>query len=216
MRYKYFKSSSAKTFSAFLFLIFSIVCLSSAAAQKKTPKTSAPKNVIDFLKILPESYSQIIARNPRADRISLIKYDRRENDFVRLGAENFMGYAEIALFKRKSGGHIIAVNEYAQDKTCCDGGVKFYEYSKGKWKEIEPLPAFTYGDLLTAFHGKTNRPPTEEEMDQQMFELNEPTAGEITLQIGGVAVYGFRWNGSDFDGGMLYLLDENQSAEQTK
>ena len=210
MKNKHFKLDFAGAFGAFLFLIGSVFCLSSAvAAQKKMPKTSAPKNVIDYLKILPEGYSQIIARNRRADRLSLIKYDRRENNFVRLGAKNFMGYAEIALFKKKSGGYLVAVNEYAQDKTCCDGGLTFYEYNKGKWKEVEAFPRFTYGDLLTAFHGKTHRQPTEEEMNQQIFELNEPLADEITLQIGGVAVYGFHWNGSDFDSGMLYLLDEN-------
>jgi len=192
-----------------LFFVFAIFCLSSeSAAQKKTvkPKSAAPQNVIDYLKILPKNYSQILTANDRADRLSLIKHDRRKTNFLRLEATNFMGYAEIALFKKKSGGHLVAVNEYAQNSTCCDGGVVFYEYNKGKWKEVEAFPRFSHGDLLTAFSGKMKRQPTEEEMEQQIYELHEPDAPEITLKIGGVAVYGFRWNGTDFDGGMLYLL----------
>ena len=182
-----------------------------AAAQKKPakPKSAAPQTVIDYLKILPKNYSQIIAANPKANRLSLIKYDRRKDNFVRIGAENFWGYAEIAVFKKKSGGHLVAVNEYAQNSTCCDGGLVFYEYNKGKWKEVDPLPQFTYGDLLTAFHGKTKRQPTSEEMDERIFEIGKPQPGEITLKIAGIPVYGFLWNGEDFEGGMLYLLDEN-------
>lgn len=212
MKNKRFEIISTKTAQAVFVLVCGIFCLSSnAAAQKKTakPKSSAPQNVVDYLKILPKTYSQIVRANARADRLSLIEYDRRKDDFLRLGAANFTGYAEIALFKKKSGGHLVAVNEYAQNSTCCDGGAAFYEYGKGRWTEVEALPRFSYGDLLTAFHGKTNRQPTEEEMEQQVFELHEPSAQEITLKIGGVAVYGFRWNGTGFDGGMLYLLDEN-------
>lgn len=210
MKTKRLKIVYTKTVSAAIFFVCSVFCLSpETVGQKKIVQSAAPQNVVDYLKILPKSYSKILATNDRADRLSLIKYDRRASNFVRIGAKNFMGYAEIALFKKKSGGHLVAVNEYAQNVTCCDGGVTFYEYNRGKWKEVDPFPRFTYGDLLTAFHGKTKRQPTDEEMDQRVFELHAPTADEITLTIGGVAVYGFRWNGSDFDSGMLYLLDEN-------
>ena len=210
MKNKNLKIFFTKIVGAVLLLVCGIFCLpSEAAAQKKTVKPAAPKTVIDYLKILPKSYSQIITANGNADRLSLIKYDRRKSGFLRLGATNFMGYAEIALFKKKSGGHLVAVNEYAQNSTCCDGGVAFYEYNKGKWKEVEALPRFSSGDLRTAFHGKTKRQPTDEEMEMQILEMHEPNADEITLKIGGIAVYGFRWNGTDFDSGMLYLLDEN-------
>jgi hypothetical protein len=206
---KRLKIISAKAICAALFLICCVFGSAlETAAQKKKTKPAAPENVVDYLKILPKSYSKIIAANSRADRLSLIKYDRRKSGFLRLGAKNFMGYAEIALFKKKSGGYLVAVNEYAQNVNCCDGSVSFYEYDKGKWREVDPLPRFSYGDLLTAFHGKTKRQPTSEEMEMQILEMHEPTADEITLQIGGVAVYGFRWNGNDFDSGMLYLLDE--------
>lgn len=212
MKNKNLKIVLTKIVSAVFLFVCAIFCLSSeAAAQEKTvkPKPAAPKTVIDYLKILPKSYSQIITANADADRLSLIKYDRRKSGFLRLEATNFMGYAEIALFKKKSGGHLVAVNEYAQNSTCCEGGAAFYEYNKGKWKAVEPFPRFSYGDLRTAFHGKTKRQPTDEEMEMQILEMHEPNAVEITLKIGGIAVYGFRWNGTDFDSGMLYLLDEN-------
>ena len=203
----------SKIMFAVLFFFCAAFCLSSdaAAQKKKSPikKSAEPQIVIDYLKILPKSNSQIIQANDRADRLSLIKYDRRKDNFLRLGATNFMGYAEIAVFKKKSGGHLVAVNEYAQNSTCCDGGLVFYEYNKGKWKEVEAFPRFSYGDLLTAFSGAAKRQPTEEEMEQRIFEIGEPQPGEITLKIAGISVYGFSWNGTGFDGGMLYLLEEN-------
>jgi len=129
MKNRNLKIFFTKIAGAVLLFVCGIFCLSSeAAAQKKTakPKPTAPQNVVDYLKILPKSYSQIITANGNANRLSLIKYDRRKSGFLRLGATNFMGYAEIALFEKKSGGHLVAVNEYAQNSTCCDGGVAFY------------------------------------------------------------------------------------------
>lgn len=194
------------------FLIFSAMTLAltagfaaPATAQKSQPpgRASAPGNVVDFLRILPVKYSRLLAANTNVARESLIKIDRRKTHFLRLEADNFTGYAEIALFPKKSGGFLLAINEHAPEFAEAESTGMFFEYAKGKWRAVDPLPRFTHNDLLMAFHRIAGREATDEESINQTFELHQPKPDEITMKIGGVAVYGFLWNGEEFDGGTL-------------
>lgn len=185
-----------------------------ASAQKSPPKAKspAPRGVVDYLRILPVRYSKLLAANPNVDRVSLIKIDNRKTNFLRLEAENFAGYAELALFPKKSGGFLVAVNENQTNAPEGeDGAGMFFEYEKGKWRPVDPLPRFTFNDLMLAFERIAKREATDEEKANEIFELHQPKPNEITLKIGGVAVYGFVWNGEDFDGGDLAPVAESEN-----
>ncbi len=169
-------------------------------AQNKQTKTNAPKTVTEFYLKMPAKYLQILKAIP--NRRALIKTEDTANGYLRLESKDWEGWGEVALFKRANGSHIVAVTEYSCGPVC-DGNLTLLDYKNGKWKEVELLPRYSVGDLRTAFHGATNRQPSEDEMNEQVFEL--PRKGkEITLKIGDVPVMGFLWNGEEFVSGMIY------------
>lgn len=150
---------------------------------------------------IPDKYLSVTKSHP--NRRALIKTVDAANGYIKLGADDWNGWGEIALFKRANGGSIVAVTDY-DCAAICDGSFYFLEYKNGKWTELDLLPRYSVGDLRTAFHGVKNRQPTEDELNNQVFEL--PRAGkEITLKIGGVAALGFLWEADEFVSGMIYL-----------
>lgn len=191
-----------------LMTLFSLVAINVSSAQTVKTKPAEPRTVTDYFMILPSKYFYK-SEKPLvvANRRELIDVEDAKNGYLRLKSDEREGRTEIALFKKKSGGYLTAVSL----TTCapqCDGEINFLEYKNGRFKEIDALPAYTFGDLLTAFHGATQRQPTEDERNQIVFEL--PRDGkEITLKMGGVSIMGFLWTGDEFASGMTYLRDEN-------
>ncbi|MEP6903867.1 MAG: hypothetical protein ABJA66_19245 [Actinomycetota bacterium] len=179
-------------------------------AQNKQTKTTAPRTVTEFYLKLPAKYLKIL--EAISNRRNLIKTEDTANGYLRLESKDREGWGEVALFKRVNGSYIVAVTEYSCAPVC-DGNLTFLDYKNGKWKELELLPRYTVGDLRTAFHGATGRQPSEDEMNEQVFEL--PRKGkEITLKIGGVPVMGFLWQADEFASGMIYLHDGNGKTNQ--
>jgi hypothetical protein len=169
--------------------------------KKNGAKADAPRTVTDFYLKLPAKYLQILAAIP--NRRSLIKTEDVQNGYLKLGSNEWEGWGEVALFKRRDGSRVVALTEYDCGPEC-DGNLTFLDYRNGKWKEVELLPRYSVGDLRSGFHGATARQPDDDEMNEQSFEL--PRKGrEITLKLGGVPVMGFLWNGEQFASGMIYL-----------
>lgn len=196
---------SAKKFLAVIVFAAALGFVVPANAQKSKAAPLPPRTVTEFYLRLPAKYLPILSSIP--NRQSLIKIEDTANGYLRLESNQWEGWGEAALFRRKNGTYILAMTQY-ECSPVCDGQMTFLDYKNGQWQELDALPRYTVGDLQTAFHGATGRQPSEDEFSEQVFEL--PRRGkEITLKIGGVPVMGFLWDGEDFVSGMLYLLKDD-------
>lgn len=101
-----------------------------------------PKTVTDYFLAMPDDvYSTDIEGNKvkgkpalTKHRKSLIKIEDIKNGYLRLEGP-WEGWAEIALFKKTDGSYIIAQAENGCGPAC-DGFVKFFTYSAGKWTDV--------------------------------------------------------------------------------
>ena len=104
--------------------------------------SAQPKTVTDYFLAMPDDfYATDIEGNKikwkaalTKFRKSLIKIEDIKNGYLKLEGA-WEGWAEIALFKKTNGGYIIAQAESGCGPAC-DGFVKFWTYTAGKWTDI--------------------------------------------------------------------------------
>ena len=140
-------AGNMKNICAILFLfVFSVF----ASAQ------SQPKTVTDFYLALPnskvdvnglegsdfddpffflESKGSYSESKSTKYRRSLIKIEDTKNGYLKLGSNQWEGWAEITLFKKTDGSYVIAVSEVGCGPGC-SGWVIFLTYNRGKWTDV--------------------------------------------------------------------------------
>lgn len=192
-----------KQFVFILAIMLTLGAISSASAQKKTPRT-----VEDFYLLLPAKYIQPLAA--MKDRRKLIKTQDIANGYLYLSGEKaaagWEGWAEIALFKKTNGEYVVGVVD-GDCATMCYSGVEFLEYKNGKWTEVTSrvLPEISDEMILSRykklFPGDTeyeqgNPPYTNYELPRKgtTIRLNANEGGD-----GNTLLYELVWTGAKFD-----------------
>ena len=190
---------------SFLYLFLAVsFCFSIADAQKTS---SEPKNVLDFYLLLPAEY--ITPLDSVKNRQILIETKDIGNGYLTLKgkgeAQFWEGWAEIALFKRKSGGYYVCVVN-GENATMHYSGIKFLEYKNSKWRDVteEIFPKISDAMVLSKFKEKS---PNNDEYDAEnppfvFYEL--PRQGTLVKMFADrtdgdpTSLYEFIWNGEKF------------------
>ena len=131
-----------KKFNLIILTSLLCFCVSSAAAQNKAAKSKGePKTVTDFYLLLPAKFLPILAAHQ--NRRALIDVEDLKNGYLRLGNNEWEGWGEVAILKKKSGGYLVAVTQYNCGPVC-EGEAVFVNYNKGKWSRADyVLPRVT-------------------------------------------------------------------------
>ena len=130
-----------------LAITLAIVVLSATASMAQL------KTITDYYLAMPgDLYSTDINGNKVTAKATLAKHRRSlikigdiKNGYLRLEGP-WEGWAEIALFKKTAGGYIVAQAESGCGPAC-DGSVKFWSVTNGKWSDVTKT-------VFTELHGK--------------------------------------------------------------
>jgi hypothetical protein len=192
-----------------LFLTFVISAFAlSAFAQ--------PKTVTDYFLAMPtDVYSSDIEGNKitgkpalTKHRKSLIKIEDIKNGYLRLEGP-WEGWAEIALFKKTDGSYIVAQAESGCGPAC-DGFVKFWTYSAGKWTDVtksvftEP----TAKAVVTQFNATKGADDEAAREEGMPFYYSLPREGRVMRVVcnecsssgngDDFTIFKYEWNGTKF------------------
>ena len=152
-----------------------IIILTSIFLTMSLAVFAQPKTVTDdFLAMPNDVYSTDIEGNKitgkpalTKHRKSLIKIEDIKNAYRKLEGPS-EGWAEIVLFKKNDGSYIIAQAESGCGPAC-DGFVKFWTYSAGKWRDITKtvFPQISAKTAAKTFNLK--KPSDAENADEEGF-----------------------------------------------
>lgn len=176
-----------------------------------------PKTVTDYFLAMPNDvYSTTIEGKKITNKAALIKFRKSmikvedvKNGYLRIEG-TWEGWAEIALFKKTDGSYIIAQAENGCGPAC-DGFVKFWTYSAGKWTDVtksvftEPSGK-SVAKQFNATKGETDEAAEESGMP---FYYSLPREGRVMrvvcnecsqVQDGteDFTIFSYEWNGTKF------------------
>ena len=163
-------------------------------------KGKAPQNVLDYFTALPAKYFEV--ETTAAGRRKLVKTQDLENGFLRLEANTWDGWGEVALFKNADGTKTLAVQTVGCGPGCSTDTIFFVQYKNGAWIDVTKsvLPEISQTELDRVL--KCYRPDAEDG-NAAYYEL--PRYGTTLKLIGdnqdsetGYPLYEFAWNGTRF------------------
>ncbi|MBS1792661.1 MAG: hypothetical protein JSS81_02335 [Acidobacteria bacterium] len=127
-----------------------------------TGAAAQPKTVTDYFLAMPaETYATDIDGQKFKDRAALTKYRKSlikiedvKNGYLKLEGA-WEGWSEIALFKRRDGGYLVAETSVGCGPACV-GGLKLSTYTNGKWTDVTKQfqPVFTDAEAFAAYKSK--------------------------------------------------------------
>jgi hypothetical protein len=176
-----------------------------------------PKTVTDYFLAMPNDIysSKVDGTKVKGKaaitklRKSMIKIEDVKNGYLKIEG-GWEGWAEIALFKKTDGSYIVAQAESGCGPAC-DGFVRFWKYSNGKWTNVTKT-VFTE-PISKAVSKLFNeiKPASDEAADESgmPFYYNLPRQGKI-IKVAcnecsevlhgkdDFTIMEFEWNGSKF------------------
>lgn len=183
-----------------------IFALSAVAAAQ-------PKSVTDYFLAMPAGvYDTTIegktvkGKALTALRRSMIKTEDVRNGYLRLEGP-WEGWAEIALFKMNAGGYLLA-EANAGCGPACDGSVRFWTYSAGRWTEVTRSYPFNFSsaDVMRAFRergGKGDDLGENEEIPTYFLLPREGRTIKVACNMCDdsaehFTLFEYEWNGTKF------------------
>lgn len=145
------------------------------------------------------------------NRETLVKETDYPNSYMSFAHNEWNGWGEMALFPKKSGGHVVVVTQYDCQRTVtsyrairfrgCQGSVHFLEI---KGKELVENPKYKPDidklGLYYAYEKKMGRLANSD--DRLIFELPRERK-DIIVRLVGEPMYSLMWNGTSFDGSYI-------------
>lgn len=186
----------------FLLLAMS-VCLSAQT------NNSAELNLGNYFALITPQQLPILDKFKNRD--ALVKETDYPNGYLLLAHDEWNGWGEMALFKKKSGGDLIVVTQYDCKQIDsarsvvrwrdCAGTVSFLE-SSGKMlvaaKNVAPNEKEL--QLYGFYEKKTGQPANSEH--KLIYELPRERK-DIRIKLSGAEVYSLIWNGEKFEGSYI-------------
>lgn len=187
-------------FFAFVLFVLSAFGASAIFAQGKgktaRKKSVEPRTVVDFYLRLPVKYFPYIEYEPK-NRASLMGSHSASKALLSFDNNRPIQpvNAQILLLKRMSGVSMLAISYTDCDSDPCKDSLRFVEYEKGRWTEVDAAPPLERGKIVEIYRRKTGKNP-----GQKAFVIYDVWDDKsIIVRMGDTEIYKLEWDGNIYD-----------------
>lgn len=194
---------------------FTFACATSVEARRlagsSNTQKSAPRTVLDYYRLLPAKYLNLAQDSTTCKPV--ISVNDAANGYLALGVprgkclasgnwESWAG-AEIALFKKRAGGYVIAVAQ-TETMTVSNTNLVFLEYDAGEWRSVtdKVAPKITDEIIIAAY--RRAKAANDEDIDPNSamyvtYDLPRNGRSIVAKWDAGNTLFKLTWNGERFE-----------------